>query len=1199
MPLSVAASIPMSLEISRRFRRSIVAQLLLLCSAGLVNSNSQTAVTSSSGPAASPEEEHLRTAAAVDYSKEGVVIQSLSRQVSFHENGSWQSVETASVRIQSDAGVQQLGVLAFSYDRDEQQFELTYLRVRKPDGKIVETPRDNMQDVSSEISKAAPTYSDLREKQVPVKSLGVGDVLEYQFRRIQIKPEVPGQFWYAQNFTTDSVILEETLAIDVPSNRYVKVVSPKLKPEITEASGRKTYSWKTAQLEPTSQKTNTKSSPDSPFASVQVTTFKTWEEVGRWYAGLQSPRVAVSAAIQAKADELTKGLSGDEEKARALYNYVSTKFRYVSLSFGVGRFQPHAAEEVLANQYGDCKDKHTLFAALLKAAGIQAWPALIGYGVKIDPDVPSPAQFNHVITIIAGRQGKVWVDTTPEIAPYGLLVSALRDQKALQVSTDAPPALVTTPAAPPFPASEILDVQATLNSEGVLTGHFDFTVRGDDELILRSAFHQLPPARWLELVQQIVRSNGFAGTVSNLDADSPELLVKPFHYSFDYTRSDYSDWQNRRIIPPLLPLLLLTPDASAGHAEPFFLGAPGEFRYRARLHLPNNYSADIPVGENIHTDFADFESSYLLKDNELTASRRLTIKQQKIPFAARDAYRKFAENLAEDNNQFIPLKLLSTSAAPYQAGDNPGAATLLVEAFRAGERRDFNAMQEYLTRAERVNPNQTGLSAAYGAFYLSTNEPQKGIEALQKEIHDHPSYLFAYLILAKAQSRLRNPYKAIETLRNGLKLMPSNMEMAADLAQLLMREKRYAEVPAVLQPVLEKSTSQTLQGVLADALLRSGDRKAGLAALDKYAQGEDPLVLNNAAFSLADVRTDLPLAKEYAEKAVSKLEEASNKLTLPSPKGADLQLMQTLSAAWDTLGWVDFQTGNLIAAENYIAAAWDLSQRGEVGDHLGQIYLAEGKKKQAIHTWQLALAADNSLTSIKESLQSAGAPAAPQPLMVGHSAKILVSPAEELGKLRTLNLPNLSTREGSAEFFLLFSSGKLEAVQFIKGSDSLKEADIALKAADLRIRPPDTNRQKILRRGILFCSRYTTPSCHFVMLLPATSTAAVLEGKQRADKSAQAAAAIQQPTLLTQQEPKYSQAALQAKVEGRVVLSIVVDENGIPQDITVINSLGFGLDEEARDCVAQWRFKPGTKNGIAVRTQANVEVNFKLAHDSQ
>jgi transglutaminase-like putative cysteine protease len=50
----------------------------------------------------------------------------------------------------------------------------------------------------------------------------------------------------------------------------------------------------------------------------------------------------------------------------------------VGIDFGVGRYQPHAAAEVLANQYGDCKDKDTLLEALLRAKGFTTAPALIG-----------------------------------------------------------------------------------------------------------------------------------------------------------------------------------------------------------------------------------------------------------------------------------------------------------------------------------------------------------------------------------------------------------------------------------------------------------------------------------------------------------------------------------------------------------------------------------------------------------------------------------------------------------------------------------------------------------------------------------------------------------------------------------------------------------------------------------------------------
>ena len=93
--------------------------------------------------------------------------------------------------------------------------------------------------------------------------------------------------------------------------------------------------------------------------------------------------------VRKKAAELTRGATTLVEKTRRLYDYVARNIRYVSLSFGVGRLQPHAAPEVLKNGYGDCKDKHTLLQALLKAEGIQSYPVLISSYRELDPDVPS------------------------------------------------------------------------------------------------------------------------------------------------------------------------------------------------------------------------------------------------------------------------------------------------------------------------------------------------------------------------------------------------------------------------------------------------------------------------------------------------------------------------------------------------------------------------------------------------------------------------------------------------------------------------------------------------------------------------------------------------------------------------------------------------------------------------------------------
>ena len=148
--------------------------------------------------------------------------------------------------------------------------------------------------------------------------------------------------------------------------------------------------------------------------------------------------------------ELTAGLSTDLEKLDALYEYVATNFRYVSLSFGVGRYQPHAAAEVLHNQYGDCKDKHTLLASLSDSIGLHASAALINSAVALDPDFPSPSQFDHVMTRVSVGSEEVWLDATTEVAPFRLLSPGLRKKQTLVVDPSGAARLAESPATTPI-----------------------------------------------------------------------------------------------------------------------------------------------------------------------------------------------------------------------------------------------------------------------------------------------------------------------------------------------------------------------------------------------------------------------------------------------------------------------------------------------------------------------------------------------------------------------------------------------------------------------------------------------------------------------------------------------------------------------------------------------------------------------------
>jgi protein TonB len=87
---------------------------------------------------------------------------------------------------------------------------------------------------------------------------------------------------------------------------------------------------------------------------------------------------------------------------------------------------------------------------------------------------------------------------------------------------------------------------------------------------------------------------------------------------------------------------------------------------------------------------------------------------------------------------------------------------------------------------------------------------------------------------------------------------------------------------------------------------------------------------------------------------------------------------------------------------------------------------------------------------------------------------------------------------------------------------------------------------------------------------------------------------ISAPIVVSKVEPEYSEEARKAKWQGTVLLRVIVDELGRPRNISVLRSLGLGLDQKAIEAVARWKFKPGLKDGKPVPVIATVEVNFRL-----
>ena len=84
------------------------------------------------------------------------------------------------------------------------------------------------------------------------------------------------------------------------------------------------------------------------------------------------------------------------------------------------------------------------------------------------------------------------------------------------------------------------------------------------------------------------------------------------------------------------------------------------------------------------------------------------------------------------------------------------------------------------------------------------------------------------------------------------------------------------------------------------------------------------------------------------------------------------------------------------------------------------------------------------------------------------------------------------------------------------------------------------------------------------------------------------------PRVIYSPEPEFSEEARKIKLQGVVVLGIVVGADGRPRNLRVERSLGFGLDEKALEAVHTWRFEPGTKDGHPVSVLMNIEVHFNL-----
>lgn len=259
----------------------------------------------------------------------------------------------------------------------------------------------------------------------------------------------------------------------------------------TNATGFKTYTWelnslKARRSEPYSPQTEqyqtqVKFAPEKFIYEGYEGSFTNWNELGKWtYSKLLTGRAALPPETISYIHSLTDSITNPKMKAKAIYEFMQRKNRYVSVQIGIGGYQPFMASDVDKLSYGDCKALVNYTQALLKAVNIDSYYCVVQAGdVKksLMPDFASMAQGNHIILCLPLKNDTTWLECTSKETPFGYLGNFTDDRWVLACTAEGGK-LLHTPKYTAEQSKQVRKAMVTLKEDGELTGNITTTFEG-------------------------------------------------------------------------------------------------------------------------------------------------------------------------------------------------------------------------------------------------------------------------------------------------------------------------------------------------------------------------------------------------------------------------------------------------------------------------------------------------------------------------------------------------------------------------------------------------------------------------------------------------------------------------------------------------------------------------------------------------
>jgi predicted Zn-dependent protease len=327
-------------------------------------------------------------------------------------------------------------------------------------------------DAGTRSAATTQVYDDDHVLEGPLPAIEIGAVVEEEITVRDEQPFFSAGSAYREFVGRPVPVLRTRVVIDAPESLPLKRITrllPNAQVKETRAAGRVRWVLEQGALDEMTEADSNLPSDTPSWPSVEFSSGASWEAVAANYremtesrirsedakpllAGLRAPpRLGTIGGANAGAtigvnfaDSLPH--SPTREYIGKVVERLHREVRYTGVEFGAARLIPEYPAETLRRRFGDCKDKSALLVAALRAAGIEAYLALLAAGddQDVSPDLPGMGLFDHAIVYVPGTPD-LWIDATAEYSRVGTLPPPDADRLALVIRAGTK-SLIRTPA---------------------------------------------------------------------------------------------------------------------------------------------------------------------------------------------------------------------------------------------------------------------------------------------------------------------------------------------------------------------------------------------------------------------------------------------------------------------------------------------------------------------------------------------------------------------------------------------------------------------------------------------------------------------------------------------------------------------------------------------------------------------------------